>query len=128
MSKIPSLIGPELQCLKSPTYSISGSWAHTTFSRRFRTLLSQGDFGGTLGPHYFFRRFFGSIIIAGLLFSFQRAPYFGLSSHCFQYRFRKSVIYTYRQYKSFIKSPDNLMLSFCSITSMHVHGHGKQLF
>ena len=47
ISQMPSLIGPELQCLKSPTYSISGSWAHTTFSRRFRTILSQGNFGGS---------------------------------------------------------------------------------
>ena len=121
------LIGPELQCTQvsylfhfgflGPHYFLQIS--NTTFSRRFRW---------NIGPSLLFRRFFGSIIIAGLLFSFQRAPYFGLSSHCFQYRFRKSVIYTYRQYKSFIKSPDNLMLSFCSITSMHVHGHGKQLF
>ena len=49
MSKMPSLIGQELQCLKSPTYSISDSWAHTTFSRRFRrnigpSLLSIGGF------------------------------------------------------------------------------------
>ena len=40
MSKMPSLIGPEMQCLSSlTTYSISDSWAHTTFIR-FRTLLS----------------------------------------------------------------------------------------
>ena len=51
MSKMPSLIGPDLQCLKSPTYSISDSWAHTTFLR-FRwnigpSLLSLGGFSDT---------------------------------------------------------------------------------
>ena len=53
--------GTDSICIQNnPTFFISGSWAHTTFSRRFQTLLSQGDFGRTWGLHYFCR-FFGSL-------------------------------------------------------------------